>query len=145
MAGTFSDKVLNFLKEDRAALKKVATAVGQAIRQEIAENKKAGKQSFHVMEGTVYKHKNGRYEFIPNKTLQAILDGDSLVAPILQVEESRFLELLKLSMYELAEPEIKQAAEEKEKADIAKSRKQAEEAEEARILAEQERKKKEGW
>ena len=38
MANTFTEKVLNFLKDDRSTLKKVTTAIGQAIRQEVAEN-----------------------------------------------------------------------------------------------------------
>ncbi len=145
MANTFTEKVLNFLKEDRTAFKKVTTAIGQAIKQEVAENKKSGKPSFHILEGTVYRHDNGRYEFIPSNTMKEILEGDSLISPILVVEESRFLELLRLSMYELSEPQIQKEAKEKEDIEIAKAHEEAKKELNSKLDAEKKKKEEETW
>lgn len=145
MANTFTEKVLNFLKDDRSTLKKVTTAIGQAIRQEVAENKLAGKRSFHLLEGTVYQHENGKYEFLPSATLRQILEGDTILSPILQVEETRFLELLRLAMYELSEPQVQKEAMIKEAAEIEKARELARAELERKKLAEEEKRRKEGW
>ncbi|MCM1322999.1 MAG: hypothetical protein NC218_02335 [Acetobacter sp.] len=147
MANQFMEKVLGFLKpEDKRALDRLVQAIGRAIKQEIAENKKTGKRSFHLLEGTVFQHNNGKYEFIPSKSLYAMLQGDP-TAVILKTEESRFLELLRLALAELAEPEVEAAKRKKEEEQMKKDQEQArKEALERQIMEEEMKKRdKEGW
>ena len=93
----------------------------------------------------MYQHENGKYEFLPSATLRQILEGDTILSPILQVEETRFLELLRLAMYELSEPQVQKEAMIKEAAEIEKARELARAELERKKLAEEEKRHKEGW
>ena len=101
MEQKFVDRVMKDLKlskpitDGKEMLARVYTAVLRAVQYEERQND--GK-AFHLLEGTVRKYK-GVYIFTPNKQLKHLFETQEKPY-MLKIQESRFLELLKMALTE---------------------------------------------
>lgn len=61
-------------------------------------------EAFQLLEGTVRKDSKGRWIFKPNKHMQAFLENANY-PELLKMEESRFADLIKISLEEIKQYE----------------------------------------
>ena len=94
---TYIEKVVAFSGEDKIQLNKFYRAVLKATQYFAFQSEG---QEFYLLEGKVKKTSKGRYIFTPNAHLAEMLEKKGCPA-LLKLEESRFIELVKLALSDL--------------------------------------------
>lgn len=97
MAQKFLDKVTKLSTLDKNTLNKLYKAVITAVQYDAFQY---DGEAFHLLEGVIRKNKKGEYIFTPNSHLQALLDKADVPA-LLKIEESRFVDFIKLALSEI--------------------------------------------
>lgn len=90
----FTDKLIQWAGGDREAVNRLYRAVMAAVQYDAFAHEG---EKFRLLEGTVKKTSNGKYQFFPNEHFKSMLETGK-VPKTLKIEEGRLLELIKLAL-----------------------------------------------